>query len=426
MMSPVRSGVAAGGCWMRGLIILLFGLAVGSLRADAPYYSELEEAPHRYSQRALRDPFTLLQADLDAGRRQLDSSSPLSFLRSLLRALDVPVESQVMVFSTTSLQSQLIGPGNPRALYFSEDVYVGYIPGGKIEIVSLDPDLGGIFSIFPIPRGAEKLQVDRSGRCLNCHANADSRYMPGLVIESVVPAPGGGSLDAFRQEETGHQIPYDQRFGGWYVTGQGGMTNHWGNLTGRMRNGEITTQGVAPGERFDFGKYPTSTSDLLAHLLHEHQAGFVNRALEATYRARFLLHLSNGQLSAAQSAELDQQARELVRYLLFSGEPPLPAGGVPGDAAFKRAFLANRRVTADGRSLKDFDLRQRLFAHRCSYMIYSGVFGGLPKEMKSRVYRELASALREEDTTCPHLPAAEKQSIRAILKETLPGLPSSF
>lgn len=312
----------------------------------------------------------------------------------------------------------LISPANPRALYFNEDVYVGFIPGGKIEILSLDPELGGIFYIFPIPRAGEAVQPERSARCMNCHSGADSRYVPGLVLQSVVPAPGGGSLDAFRKEETGHQIPYDQRFGGWYVTGQGALTNHWGNLIGRMRDGEISKQMIEPGERCDFGKYLLPKSDLLAHLLLEHQAGFVNRVVEASYRTRYLLHTSEGRLKAAQNAELDAQARELVRYILFAEEPPLPKGGIGSDSSLKTAFLRNRRAASNGRSLKDFQLRERLFEHRCSYMIYSPVFTALPSEMKTRVIRLLDDALRNEDKTYTHLAPEEKRMIRTILEET--------
>jgi hypothetical protein len=402
---------------MRFVILIFLVIAAAG---DPPPYSNINEAPHFYFQRTLSDPFTRLKGEIENGRAALDQSNPKAFLKSLLAAMKIPEDSQVLVFSTTSLQLSLISPSNPRALYFNEDVYVGFIPGGKIEILSLDPELGGIFYIFPIPRAGEQLQPERSGRCLNCHSTADSRYIPGLVLQSVVPAPSGGSLDAFRKEETGHQIPYDQRFGGWYVTGQGSMTNHWANLIGRMHDGEITKQMIQPGQRFDFGKYLVSHSDLLAHLLLEHQAGFVNRVLEATYRTRYLLHAGDGQLNGAQNGELDAEARDLVRYILFADEPPLPNQAFQGESPFKTAFLRSRRTASNGGSLKDFDLRQRLFKNRCSYMIYSPIFTALPSEIKTRVLRELASALRENDKRYPHLLSEEKATIWTILKETLP------
>ena len=124
---------------------------------------------------------------------------------------------------------------------------------------------------------------------------------------------------------------------------------------------------------------------------------------------------------------LDADARGLTRYLLFADEAPLPPGGIAGDAAFKADFLRARRVVV-GASLKDFDLRMRLFRQRCSYMIYSAAFVGLPPVMKQRVYRRLGEALNpaRPDAEYAYLPPAEKQSIRAILRPTLTDLPPGW
>lgn len=408
-----------------GLLLSTIYLCLGgSVESLAAGYDEIDQPPHNYWQRPLKDRFSRLKADLESGRVPLDHTNEKAFVVSLLKALEIPASSQMLVFSTTSLQLSLITPANPRALYFNEDLYLGYIPRGRIEIVSLDPELGGIFYIFDIPKDAQSPRVERSDRCMKCHAGADTHYVPGLVVKSVVPGPRGGSLMAFRQEQTGHDIPLDQRFGGWYVTGIPGFTNHWGNLIGRLSAGQLTKTMIQPGTLFDWTRYPAATSDILPQLLHEHQAGFVNRCVEAAYRARTCMQAGNGRLASAHAEELDQQARQLTRYLLFADEAPLPAGGVLGDATFKADFLRNRRTAADGSSLKDFDLRTRLFKHRCSYMIYSPVFQGLPPVMKERVYRGLAEAL---SVVCPDpnyafLPAAEKQAIRKILQATLTDL----
>src|SRR5258706_14772476 len=110
---------------------------------------------------------------------------------------------------------------------------------------------------------------------MNCHAAADTAFVPGLVMKSVVPGPSGGSLTAFRIEQTGHGIPFDQRFGGWYVTGGPGIASDLSNVVGRLANGTLTKQRIEPGTRFDFARYPAATSDVLPQLLLEHQAGFV-------------------------------------------------------------------------------------------------------------------------------------------------------
>jgi hypothetical protein len=212
------------------------------------------------------------------------------------------------------------------------------------------------------------------------------------------------------------------------LTGAPGFTNHWGNLTGRFSSQGLVRFPVQPGERFDFARYPVATSDILPQLLHEHQAGFVNRVVEASYRARTYLHASHGQLNAEQAEELDKQARIITRYLLFADEAPWPIGSVDGDAAFKSDFLRNRKVAAEGLSLKDLDLATRLFKHRCSYMIYSSIFEGLPSAMKERIYQGLGAALRIEKPVeeYAYLPVEEKRAIRRILRETMAGLPNGW
>jgi len=407
-------------------LTLVAGLLLAAT-ADAAEvtFSDLELPPHDYFNRRPQDRFTRLKAALESGELQLDRTGEKEYLRSLLERLEIPVSSQLLVFSTTSLQLRFITPENPRALYFNEDTYVGYIPGGRLEIVSLDPDLGGIFYIFDLPKGAAPVRVERSDRCMNCHAREDTGFIPGLVVKSVAPATTGGSLDSFRRGITGHGVPLTDRFGGWHVTGLDGFTNHWGNLLGELRDRQIRRVPNPPGSRFRFDRYLASTSDVLAHLLHEHQAGFVNRAIEATYRTRTHLHNDGGKLTAAHEAELDDQARLLTRYLLFADEVPLPAGGVNGDDAFRADFLRNRR-TVNGESLKDLELRTRLFRNRCSYMIYSAAFAGLPAVMKSKVFAGLKRAL-DESSPAPeftYLPPAEKRTIRGILKSSLTELPA--
>jgi hypothetical protein len=317
----------------------------------------------------------------------------------------------------------LITPRNPRALYFNEDTYLGFIPGGRIEIVSTDPELGGVFYILDIPKSAMAgLNIERSRRCMNCHSGSETGYVPGLTIKSVVPGTRGGSVDAFRVDVTGHEIPLSERFGGWYLTGEHRLTNHWANAIGRMFKGEITKEAVIPGERFSYDKYLVESSDILPQLVHEHQAGFVNRVLQAGYVARIHLHGQNGgELTDAQRSEIERHAKELVRYILFADEAKLPEGGIKGDAAFQEDFLRNRKTCKSGASLKDFDLQRRMFKYPCSYMIYSPVFGALPEVVRSLVLEELRHALNSEDRGFEHMSANEKSIIAQILSETLPG-----
>jgi hypothetical protein len=408
------------------LSILIFFLAATMASAAGTSEIAFDQFPHDYWKRPLTDRFTRLKTEIESGRLSLEADGEKAFLLGLLKALDIPISSQMLVFSTTSLQLRLISPANPRALFFNEDVYVGYIPGGRIEVVSIDPDLGGIYYIFDIPRGAQPLRVERSNRCMNCHASEDTGDVPGLVVKSVMPGPHGGSLDAYRQGLTGDGVPFKDRFGGWYVTGYRGAAEHLGNFIGRLSPEGLTKIPIVPGQLFDFARYPVSTSDILPQLVHEHQIGFVNRVVAATYRTRELAQ--KGPLAPAGAAELDALAHSLTRYLLFADETPLPSGGIEGDPAFKADFLRTRRTAANGASLKDFDLKTRLFRNRCSFMIYSTAFRGLPPAMKQRVYRRLGEALNVSAPGGEYafLPPAEKQTIRSILRVTLPDLPPGW
>jgi hypothetical protein len=389
--------------------IFLFGAALVAGRAEE---FDVNAAPHFYREATPRDRFSLLKAQIEDGRIALDRSSELAFLRSLLEVLEVSASSQLLVFSTTSLQLSLITPSNPRALYFNEDTYLGFIPGGKIEIISLDPTLGAIFHIFDIPRGAAPIVTERSGRCMNCHSGSATRFVPGLTILSVVPGSSGGSLDAFRNDLTGHAIPFSERFGGWYLTGAEGFTNHWANTVGRMQAGNIQRTALNLGEKVNLAKYPRPSSDLLPHLLHEHQAGFVNLVVEAGYRARGALHRGE------KVDSLRKLAAEVCRYILFADEAPLPAP-VAGEEMFKCDFRANRKTDGQGRSLKDFELTTRLFKHRCSYMIYSPVFAALPAAFKEQVFDQMERALSGEHPDYAYLDGAEREGIRSILNATL-------
>jgi len=396
-------------------------LLQGALTAATPI-GDIAEEPHHYWQQPREDPFTRFMGRVEKGQVRLDASKgEKAFLLQLLPMLGISPSSQLWVFSGTSLQSGRISPHTPRAVYFNEDVYVGYVPGGKIEIASMDPELGAIFYIFDIPRDGQTPRFQRSDRCMNCHAGDAQFRVPSLSVESVIPGANTGSLDAFRRGLSGHTIPLEQRYGGWHVTGAPASLKHHGNLIGESSPQGLKTTPIVPGSLFDLDTYPVPTSDLLAHLILEHQVGFTNRAVEAHYLTRAALNAGKGSVSAEDGKVLDEKAGALARYILFADEAALPRGGITGDEDFKKDFLSTRKEAPNGTSLKDLDLKTRLFRHRCSYMIYSPVFTRLPKEMKDRVFARLSAALSD---TAPlaafnYLPASEKVAIRNIVAATL-------
>lgn len=372
------------------------------------------------------DRFTRFQSRLDAEEVQLDTTNEKAFLTSLLGHLEIPVASQMLTYSAISLQKALINPRNPRAIYFNDDTYLGFVPGGRIEIVSLDPNLGVVFYVFDRLRGSRVPAAKRTDECLQCHAPYYLNDLPSLIVESVVPGITGGGEKAFRREQSGHGIPFDQRFGGWHVTGAGAFPAPWGNIMMEYTSEGRRERDLRMGELFDLGRYPAESSDILPHLLHEHQVGFVNRMIQAKHAAELLLRAE--ERSPTLAADMEKLARPLVRYLLFADEVPLPPAGIAGDEAFKAAFLSSARPASDGSSLKQFDLRTRLFKNRCSYMIYSPAFGGLPSELKQGIFSILQRALRDasNDEEFFYLPVEEKREVRTILEGTMPELSQSW
>jgi hypothetical protein len=407
------------------IFLYVDGIAVEKF--ENAYFPAFRRAREDYNARVPQDDFSKVREALASGQIQLDNSSEKSFVASLLQSLNISPSSQMLVFSTTSLQLSRISPQNPRAVYFNENVYVGWVPGGQIEVIGIDPEWGAMTYIFDIPKRLnEKPLIKREEKvCMRCHSSSEIGSSPGLLVSSVVPGPGGGSLDEFPDGEIGHHVPYQDRFGGWIITGDKGFGKHWGNMTGTLANGEIVPIPNRFGDHFPSDRYLVASSDLLAHILHEHQAGFVNTFMAATYRTRDVL---DGKVPEIQLAERNQylewEAQKLVRYLLFADEAKLPAG-ISGDVQLKTHFLGQAKKSRAGKSLRDLNLQDRLFQHRCSYMIYSAAFSGLPKLLKTKVYERLRYSL-VSDPDYHYLPLDERKAIYYILKETLTDLPSGW
>jgi hypothetical protein len=396
------------------LLLTLFCLIVSTASADEKplgIYNPL----HEYDTRAVDSRFSRFLFAWDAAQKpDVDTSSDLAFLRSLLKELDVPVSSQMLVFTATSLQKGLISARNPRALYFNDDTYVGFVPRGRVEVISLDPELGSIFYIFDRLQPGHRPLVRRSSECMNCHAPRHMENIPGLVVESVIPGLTGGGERAFRREQSGHGVPIGDRFGGWHLTGTGeAMPPNWSNQLLVRMNGEAKELPNPPGERCDLSRYLLPTSDLLAQLLHEHQVGFVNRALQAGYRYRDLA--ASELLTEDMVGDL---SAPLVRYLLFTDEAPLVPGMI-GDSPLAADFVAAGKRDSAGRSLRDLDGQTRLLKYPCSYMVYSPTFSGLPTPLRQRVLRDVAAALIDMNSEI-RLPSSERIAVRQILTETLP------
>ncbi len=417
-----------------------FWLALALPVAWAQGPAEYEQPPLRYSATPASNAVSALQARLTAGTWSPPGTTERDRLRAVLDVLGVPVESQVLVFSKTSLQRALIGPRRPRAVYFSEDCYVGWVPGGLIEVAVTDPVLGVAFYRVD-PRDRAGMRIERDPDCLSCHGAALTRHWPGLIVRSVFPDATGEPLTAAGSFLIGHESPLAERWGGWYVTGLSGSLRHLGNVTAHLQGRDAVLDRAAGANLTNLSRFFPVTdylrpdSDIVALLVLEHQTGMMNRLVTGTLRVRqWLAYQQNLQRERGEPVSdepvgaarrvVESEARRILEYLLFCGEAAFPPEGIRGGSAFAEAFLRHRRPDAHGRSLKDFDLRTRLFTWRCSYMIYSQAFAALPPALYAAVARGLGEVLNAAapPPAFRHLPAEERAVIREILAATKPDL----
>ncbi len=415
-------------------------LALSVLAASGQgFYNDYELEPHRYFEAELKDPMSLLIKRLEAGEITLDEPNGKPLVKRLLEELNIPEESQVLVFTKTSLQRRVVTPKNPRAIYFNEDVYLGWMPNGRIEITSMDPELGGIFYFQRPLDEPDRPLFHREDSCLGCHAGSATDFMPGLLAQSVFPNENGRNLRSIRSfERISHEVPFENRWGGWYVTGKFGAMRHMGNqiAKGSGRNATIDREAGVKVKTldhlFDPKLHLREGSDLLALMLMDHQISMHHWLMEGHYRVRQGFHdlkLENPtwsdlkDLADDEWADLDASVDTLVRYLLFADEASLGEEPVRGSEAFENVFLANRQTDAQGRSLKDLRLKGHLFQHRCSYMIYSVSFNSLPTPLKREIYRRLHRVLQDGPIEgFEYFEPGEKQAIREILLATKPDL----
>ena len=217
-------------------------------------------------------------------------------------------------------------------------------------------------------------------------------------------------------------MPFELRWGGWFVTGTHRADRHMGNTVAKnpfdlaaMVTPESVHVTTLEG-RFDMTGYLSPASDIVALLLLEHQAQMLNLITRVGWEAR-VGEEAHRPLSAA--------AAELVDYLFFVDESPLP-GPISGPTAFARTFSAQGPRDAMGRSLRDLSLERRLLEYPCSYLIYSEPFDGLPPDAKAAVYQRMWDVLtgKVTDNRYSSLSQADRTAIIEILRGTKTDLPA--
>ena len=297
-------------------------------------------------------------------------------MNEFLDLMEVPRESQVLVFSKTSAQNSRISPRTPRAIYFSDDAYIGWVQGGHFEVATMDPKLGMVFHLVNLigKKKGESPTLTRDRSCLNCHAGSSNRNYPGLMVRSVYPSESGQPFFHAGTFHTRQDSPIEERWGGWYVTGEAGEgRKHMGNSLARETDATTREVSLDPmtndavedlNKLFDAKSYLNgAVSDVVALMILEHQVGVHNALVQANLITQQTLHRQREMQKAFGEPEdapltetnrriIDNMADKVLKEMLFAEELQLPEEGIEGSVEFQKAFQANRKKDSEGRSLK--------------------------------------------------------------------------
>lgn len=402
---------------------------------------DFEGPPIEYSRSTPDNAVSQLQQRLQTRQTQLTWEPEFGYLRSLLTELQVPVQSQALVFSKTSLQLRRISPRTPRALYFSDDVYVGFCQQGDVlELSAVDSQLGTVFyTLTQQDSGPAPAFVRHTDNCLVCHSSSRTDGVPGHLARSLLTDRSGQPLLSAGSRNVNHTTPVPDRWGGWYVTGTHGDQKHLGNLI--VTEAEASSQvdnskglnRTTLTDLFPVDRYLSGHSDIVALMILEHQILVHNRIARASFAVREALHYETTMNAALQNPagtrlesttrRINSAADKLLEALLLCDEAPLTAA-ITGTSGFARHFAANGPRDSQGRSLKELDMQTRMFRYPCSFLILSPAFHSLHPEMKSAVLTKLQNVLTGTDNTprFAHLSATDRSNIREILSELLPEM----
>ena len=441
--TPSNFSLLTAGVIVAGLAVgLLSSSAYGQIAVRNQGYVPFSEPPIDY-RGEVNDPVARLQRRLDAGQTTLEWEPRNGYLQSVLDHLRVPISSQTLVFSKTSFQYKKISPQTPRALYFNDDVYVGKVHDGKaIEIVSFDPRQGAVFYLLDEPKADRPVFQRAELDCTTCHVAAGTRNVPGVLIRSIYPTQTGTQAGQTPSYFTGNSSPLAERFGGWYVTGTTGRQVHMGNAVSLSREHpeQLDREGTNITDLsglLDTSPYLTPHSDIVAQLVQAHQTQMHNLITLTNYRTRIALYEASqengeaGQPAASAPATAVSRfyahAEELVRYLVFADEAPLQ-DRVTGTSGFTEEFAALGPRDRRGRSLREFDLKTRLFRYPVSYLIYTEAFDSLPEPAKSYVYHRLFEILtgRDDSDEFSTFKTADRRAALEILLDTKHDLPGEW
>jgi hypothetical protein len=401
---------------MKPAICIVFVVLAGVIVAVADRLEDTSYVPYehkaiQYFETPTDEPVKRLDDSIDQGKGKLDfEPGGLGYLRDLLKQLGLNIDSQVMVFSQTSFQATLISPQRPRAVYFNDEISVGFVPHGEVmEVSSLDPKQGVIFYTLNTARAA-KPTFARREVCLQCHQGGQTLGVPGLVVSSQY-IPAGMPAEHVRGGfVTDDRTPIENRWGGWYISG---------SLVNQKHRGVPLSSD--PETTFDTSAYLSPTSDVVALMTLEHQTRMTNLIVRIGWDTR--IAMAEGKLEESRP-KLDAAIDDMVGYMLFTDEAPMQ-GPIKGVSTFSTTFPERGPRDKQGRSLRDFDLQKRLFKYPLSYMIYTKAFDSMPDWDRERIYQRLFNVLTGQDTDpkFAKLSADDRRNVLEILRATKPNLP---
>jgi len=415
VMSLLRSLAAVTlplACW--AALAASQGPSPAATAAVPAFTGTLDDPGIRYFAGPLSNDIDRLNQQLDAGRARIAFDGRSGYLRSVLAALKVPVDSQMLVYSRASFQGRYINEKSPRAIFFSDTTQVAWVRDTDLlEVATQDAERGTVF--YTLSQGhSEKPRFQRASVCLGCHRTRGTHEIPGLILFSALRLDTGGFGPAAYMAPT---TPFDERFGGWFVTGASVPRGHRGNDAAALAGHPLPIASV--DGLFDRDGYPGNTSDVAALLVFTHQVHVVNLLVRANWAARVP--------QPGKSDDQDVLARALADAVLFADETPLPQR-IKGTSGFAERFSAVGPMDRQGRTLRQLDLTTRLMRYPCSYLIHSPMFGALPPSMRNRVYDSMWQVLSgaNVDPRFRHLSRADRQAVVEILRDTLADWPTAY
>jgi hypothetical protein len=413
---------------------LAAGLVLAGAWAAAQRLEDADNIPTdnkviRYAGTATSDPVARLQQKIEKGEVSLTyQAGGLGYLPSLLKLLDINIDSQVLVFAQTSAQSARIGPRRPRAIYFNDTTSIGFVQDGEVlELTSLDPKQGTVlYSLYT--EKSSRPELERRDDCLQCHQGPHTLGVPGLVISSQYHDPNDVNvLHGNSGYVTDDRTPIELRWGGWYVTGTSGKQSHLGNLVPDAATpaGDYIKDGLNRtklDDLFDTSRYLAPTSDIVALMTLEHQTRMTNLITRLGWDTRIAMA---GNKPEQSRTAIDLDVEDMVAYMLFANEAQI-GDQIKGVSTFTRTFPERGPRDKKGRSLRDFDLRTRLFKYPLSYMIYSAAFDSMPETARGRLYQRLYDVLTGKETSdqFKRLSTDDRRNILEIVRDTKSNLPS--